>query len=63
MNQRLTIVFPIWGLHDTGSGGAYHDPDRFVRETAERKFNCIRLDDGAGLIHDANGRRRGPVPI
>ena len=44
--ERLAIAFPIWGLFDTGSG-AYHDLDRFVREHAERNFNCIRLEGGA----------------
>lgn len=58
--QRLTISFPIWGLYDT-PGGMYHDLDRFVREHVERGFNCIRLDDGAGLMHDLNGNPRRPV--
>lgn len=60
--KRLTIAFPIWGLFDVGSG-AYHDPDRFVREHKKRGFNCIRLEGGAGLTHDLRGNRRGPVFI
>ena len=57
---RLTIAFVMWGLFDTGNG-PYRDIDRMVREHAERGFNCIRLEDGAGLTHDIDGRRRGPV--
>lgn len=55
--RRLAISFPIWALFDMAPGGAYHDPDRWIRETAERGFNCIRFDDGAGLIDFS-----GPVP-
>lgn len=58
--ERLTISFVIWGLFDTGNG-PYHDIDRMVREHVERGFNCIRMEDGAGLTHDIDGRRRGPV--
>lgn len=59
--RRLTISFPIWGLFDTGDGGAYHDCDLMMREHVERGFNCIRLDDGAGLIHDRQGNLLPPV--
>ena len=61
--EKLTISFPIWGLHDTPGNGAYHDPDRMMYEHAERGFNCIRLDDGAGAVHDRSGRRRGSVTL
>lgn len=61
--KRLTISFPIWGLYDTNTNGKYHDLDQMMREHVERGFNCIRLDDGAGLIHDRDGNLRGPVPI
>lgn len=61
--KRLTISFPIWGLYDTGTGGKYHDFDKMMVEHKERGFNCIRLDDGAGLIHDRNGNLRGPIPL
>ena len=59
--ERLTISFPIWGLYDTGSHGCYRDFDAMMREHTERGFNCIRLDDGAGLMHDLDGHRRQPV--
>ena len=62
--KKLTISFPIWGLYDTlGDSAAYRDLDRFVREHVQRGFNCIRLDDGAGLIHDLDGNFLGPVTI
>lgn len=59
--KRLTISFPIWGLYDTDGSGAYYDFDKMMREHVERGFNCIRLDDGAGLIHDREGNLRGDV--
>ena len=58
--KRLTISFPIWGLFDTGNG-AYHDLDKMMIEHKERGFNCMRIDDGAGLMHDINGNPRGAV--
>jgi len=61
--NRLSISFPIWALQNTAPGGAYADLDRFVREHVERGFNCIRFDDGAGLIYDATGHLRRTVPI
>ena len=48
---------------DTAPDGAYHDPDRMVREHKERGFNCIRLEGGAGLTHDLNGNRLPPANI
>ncbi len=61
--QKLSICFPIWLLHDTPSGGAYHDLKRCLQETAERGFNCIRFDDGAGILHTCGGTRRGAVVV
>lgn len=59
--KRLTISFPIWGLYDTEGGGVYRDFDKMMIEHKERGFNCIRLDDGAGLMHDIDGNPRGPI--
>ena len=59
--RRLTLSFPIWGLFDSDGSGTYSDMDTFVREHKERGFNCIRLEDGAGLIHDKDGNRLPPV--
>jgi len=61
--ERLSIVFPIWGLLDMNDGGVYHDLDRMMREIAERGFNCVRFEDGAGLIDFSGGRVNGKVPI
>ncbi len=61
--ERLTISFPIWGLYDIDGKGFYADTDKMVREHVERGFNCIRLDDGAGLMHDFEGNPRGKIKI
>lgn len=61
--KRLTIAFPIWGLYDIDGKGFYADTDKIVREHVERGFNCMRLDSGAGLMHDINGKPRGKVKI
>ena len=61
--MKYTISFPIWCLHDTAPGGAYHDLDKVVRESVERGFNCLRVDDGAGLIDFSVQPPRGVVPI
>ena len=58
--KKLTISFPIWGLFDTGNG-YYHDLDKMMIDHRERGFNCMRIDDGAGLMHDINGKARGAV--
>lgn len=59
--KKLTISFAIWALYDTGEGGVFHDLDKMMREHKERGYNCIRLDDGAGLMHDIDGKARGEV--
>ena len=59
--KRLTISVPIWALYDTGEGGVYHDLDKIMVEHKERGFNCMRIDDGAGLMHDIDGNPRGDV--
>lgn len=61
--KRLTISFPIWGLFDTSESGDYHDLEKMVIEHVERGFNCMRLEGGAGLTHDLDGNRLGPVFI
>lgn len=63
--KRLAISFPLWGIFGTqgAQAPAFNDLDRFVREHKERGFNCIRLDSGAGFVHDINGNRRGEVEI
>ena len=61
--ERLTISFPIWGLYDIDGKGCYADIDKMMREHKERGFNCIRLDDGAGLMHDFSGNPRGKIKM
>lgn len=61
--EHLSISFPIWGLFDMPPGGAYRDVDALMRETAERGYNCIRLEDGAGLIDFSGPAPRGRVRI
>lgn len=61
---RLTISFPLWAIYKTpGKNSMYDDLDRLVFEHIERGFNCIRVDSGAGFIHDLHGRKRGEVVI
>ena len=52
--NKLNISFPIWGLYDIDGKGFYADTDKMMREHEERGFNCIRFDDGAGLMHGNN---------
>lgn len=61
--KKLTISFPIWGLMHTYEDSVYANLDQFVKEHVERGFNCIRLESFAGLTHDINGNRRGPVAM
>ena len=61
--KKLNISFPIWGLYDIDGKGFYADTDKMMKEHVERGFNCIRLDDGAGLMHDLDGKPRGRVKI
>lgn len=62
--MKYAISFPIWCLHDTPPGdGAYHDLEAVVRESAERGFNCLRVDDGAGLINFSANLPDGTVRI
>lgn len=62
-SEKLTISFWIWGLFDAEEGGVYQDWDKRMKEAVDRGFNCVRLDDGAGLWCDPEGRPRGPVAI
>ena len=57
-SDRLAISFWIWGPFDTGRC-TYHDCDARMAELAERGFNCIRMESGAGLICTPDGKPRG----
>jgi len=58
---RLAISFWIWALWDTGTNGFFNDLELRMTELVERGFNCIRIESGAGITHDADGRRRGEL--
>ncbi len=62
-SQHLAISFPIWLLHDTPGHGAYHDLEQTIASIAERGFNCVRCDDGAGLIDFTATPPRGTVTL
>jgi hypothetical protein len=59
--DRLTISFWIWALWDTGTNGFFNDLDLRMTELVERGFNCIRVEGGAGITHDAKGNPRGEL--
>jgi hypothetical protein len=58
--DRLAICFYVWSwiFED-----AYADLDKAMRETKERGFNCVRVDTGALLAHDQQGKPRGVIRI
>lgn len=58
MNDKLTICFNPWLIFHKND-----DYDSVISEIAERGFNCIRFDDGAGLLWDENGNARTDVLI
>ena len=61
---KLAISFPIWLIYGTkGAYSPYYDIEKVIREHKERGFNCIRIDSGAGLIHDLEGNLREPFDI
>ena len=60
--DHLTICFWMWALFNSVSDEDYPAfCDRVLREIRDRGFNCVRVDDGAGLICDINGTPRGPI--
>jgi hypothetical protein len=61
MQDRLTISFWIWALWDTGTNGFFNDLELRMTELVERGFNCVRIEGGAGITHDADGRPRGEL--
>ena len=61
MQDRLTISFWIWALWDTGTNGFFNDLELRMTELVERGFNCIRIEAGTGITHDADGNPRGEL--
>ena len=48
--EKLAICFHPWMV--------FEEKDNFdesIKEMVERGFNCIRIDDGAGLLWDEDG--------
>lgn len=56
--DKLTICYNAWMIYSKND-----DYDTLVGEIAERGFNCIRVDDGAGLLWDKDGNVRNDVLI
>lgn len=59
--EPLVISFWIWALWDTGTNGFFNDLELRMTELVGRGFNCIRIEGGAGITHDATGRPRGEL--
>lgn len=60
----LSISF--WGsnyFYGIKEGEYFHDLEKCFVELKERGFNTVRVDSGAGLCHDATGRRRGEINL
>lgn len=57
-NEKLTICYNAWMIYSKND-----DYDKVVGEVAKRGFNCIRVDDGAGLYRDENGSLRKDILI
>lgn len=57
-HEKLTICFPLWMLFNIDD-----DFDRQMKEIRERGFNCIRIEDGAGLLWDNEGKPREKVAV
>lgn len=57
-NDKLTICFSPWLAF-------FKNQDYYsvIKEIKERRFNCIRFDDGAGLLWDKYGNVRDDVLI
>jgi len=48
-------------LWNTGTNGFFNDLELRMAQAVERGFNCIRIESGAGMTHDAEGRPRGEL--
>ena len=58
MEKKLTICFIPWLVFNEND-----DFDALLFQVAQRKFNCIRIEDGAGLLWDEQGKERGEIHI
>lgn len=57
-NDKLAICFNPWMIFHENE-----DFDEQILSIAERGFNCIRIEDGAGLLWDTKGKIRNDVLI
>ncbi len=58
MEERLTICYIAWLMFNEND-----NYDELLSQISERGFNCIRIEDGAGLLWDKNGNVREDVTI
>jgi len=58
MNEKLTICYNAWMIFNEND-----DYDDLIFQIADRGFNCIRIESGAGLIWDESGNVREDVLI
>ena len=56
--DKLTICFSPWMVFFKDD-----NYDAVISEIKERGFNCVRLEDGAGILWDKDGNRRNDVLI
>ena len=56
--EKLAICFHPWMVFEENDNF-----DESIKEMVERGFNCIRIDDGAGLLWDEDGNVRDDVLI
>ena len=57
-NGKLTICYHSWLTFSEDENF-----DGILSQIAERGFNCVRIEDGAGLLWDEAGKPRGEVLI
>ena len=58
MNNKLEICFVIWLLLQEND-----DYDSVLAEIKSKGFNCIRFEDGAGLLWDLNGNNLNDITL
>ena len=56
--EKLTICFHPWIIFNENE-----DFNALLKEIADRGFNCIRIEDGAGLLWDEDGNVRNDILI
>ncbi len=60
----MSISFWLWNyFYGIKEGEYFHDLEKCFVELKARGFNTVRVDSGAGLCHDAAGKRRGEISL